>query len=585
MDIKLDIKGRLECAYVREYPFVSLNFCKGDSKVVKKLSIIQYRKIRDLDFEFSSGINVISGTNGTCKTSLLHIVSNSFQSINKNCSWINEKNSIEIIKKVNNVINPKVESLTRGDKQYNDPAIGQKGSLFTVDYFDHASLIFRRHNSKVNNRYSVKPFYQKGTNDSLPYCPVIYLGLSRLFPFGEFQNDDAIEGIKKALPTVYQEEIANIYKQFTGLSISSTEPQKMGDIKVRADFSSDQDGIDSNTISAGEDNLFILITAIVSLKYYYNCIQSNNTVESILLIDELDATLHPSLQFKLLELFNRYSNTYKIQIVFTTHSLSLLEYALNKKYNVIYLIDNISSVIKMETPDIYKIKMYLHSITRDDIYINKVIPVFTEDEEARVFLNILLDYYAEKYASTFSKVRRFFHLVEANIGASNLQSIFDDIYLLKSTMQSICILDGDQKNKQDYSKYVIALPGGDSPEKLIMDYSVQLFDNDDGFWTDEVIINLNYGKVFYRDNIRPDIDSISEKLKELETSGKSTHGVKREMSKKVFKNHKRFFELLFKHWVNNEENDEQIGKFYKDLHVMFKKVAEFHGINPKEWEI
>jgi hypothetical protein len=334
-----------------------------------------------------------------------------------------------------------------------------------------------------------------------------------------------------------------------------------------------------------KSKLMTVAVAIVSLKYYYNCVQSNNTVESILLIDELDATLHPSLQFKLLELFNRYSNTYKIQIVFTTHSLSLLEYALNKKYNVIYLIDNISSVIKMETPDIYKIKMYLHSITRDDIYINKVIPVFTEDEEARVFLNILLDYYAEKYASTFSKVRRFFHLVEANIGASNLQSIFDDIYLLKSTMQSICILDGDQKNKQDYSKYVIALPGGDSPEKLIMDYSVQLFDNDDGFWTDEVIINLNYGKVFYRDNIRPDIDSISEKLKELETSGKSTHGVKREMSKKVFKNHKRFFELLFKHWVNNEENDEQIGKFYKDLHVMFKKVAEFHGINPKEWEI
>ena len=95
-------------------------------------------------------------------------------------------------------------------------------------------------------------------------------------------------------------------------------------------------------------------------------------MESILLIDELDATASIS-PIKLLELFNRYSNTYKIQIVFTTHSLSLLEYALNKKYNVIYLIDNISSVIKMETPDIYKIKMYLHSITRDDIYINKVI--------------------------------------------------------------------------------------------------------------------------------------------------------------------------------------------------------------------
>ncbi|KJR44454.1 Prophage Lp2 protein 4 [Desulfosporosinus sp. I2] len=359
----------------------------------------------------------------------------------------------------------------------------------------------------------------------------------------------------------------------------------MGDIKIRTDFSSDIDGIDSNTISAGEDNLFILISAIVSLKYYYNCIKSDNTVESVLLIDEIDATLHPSLQFSLLKLFYKYSVDYKIQIICTTHSLSLLEYALGKKYNVIYLIDNITTVLKMETPDIYKIKMFLHSITRDEIYINKVIPVFTEDEEARIFLNILLDYYAEKYASTFSKVRHFFHFVNANIGASNLLSIFDDIYLLKSTMQSICILDGDQKNKQDYSKYVIALPGGDSPEKLIMDYSIQLFDNDDCFWTDETILSLNYGKVYYRSNIRPEIDGIQEKLNELIKDNKSTHGIKREMSKKVFTNKRRFFELLFKHWVNNAEHEEQITKFYKDLHVMFKKVAEFHGINSKEWNI
>lgn len=559
--------------------------------MVKKISITQYRKIKNMNFEFSRGINAISGTNGTCKTSLLHIVSNSFQAVNKNCSWINDNACIEIIKKVNNIINPKVETLTRGDKKYNDPAIGQKGSLFTVEYFDQSPLGFRRHNSKIvneykiSNRYAVKPFYQRGTKDTLPYCPVIYLGLSRLFPFGEFNNDDEIEEIKKTLPSAYKQEIEDIYKQFTGLSISSTIPQKMGDIKVRADFFSDHDGIDSNTISAGEDNLFILITAIVSLKYYYNCIQSSNTVESILLIDELDATLHPSLQFKILELFNKYSSDYKIQIIFTTHSLSLLEYALNKKYNVMYLIDNITSVVKMETPDIYKIKMYLHDITRDDIYINKAIPIFTEDEEARVFLNILLDYYSKKYSSTFTKVRRFFHLVDANIGANNLLNIFEDIYLLKSTMQSICILDGDQKSKQDYNKYVIVLPGGDSPEKLIMDYSIQLFDNDDCFWTDETIISLNYGKVYYRDNIRPDIDNISEKLKQLDEEGKSTHGVKREMSKKVFTKHKRFFELLFKHWVNNVEHEEQLNKFYKDLHVMFKKVSEFHGINSKEWNI
>lgn len=81
----------------------------------------------------------------------------------------------------------------------------------------------------------------------------------------------------------------------------------MGDIKTRADFESDKAGIDSNTISAGEDNLFIIISALVSLKYYFQNITSTNEIESVLLIDEFDATLHPSLQFKLLDIFRTHA--------------------------------------------------------------------------------------------------------------------------------------------------------------------------------------------------------------------------------------------------------------------------------------
>lgn len=550
--------------------------------MIKRISIMQYRKMKCLDLDFVNGVNIISGTNGTCKTSLLHIVSNSFQAVTKTCTWVKEKNCLETIKKVNSITNPKIESLTKGDKQHNDPANGHQGTLFNVEYFHRSPLSFRKHDSNINNRYAVKPYYKRGTHDSLPYCPVIYLGLARLFPFGEFQNDSDVEGIKKSLPAEYQQEIADLYNEFTHITISSFEPQKMGDIKIRSDFLSDKSGVDSNTISAGEDNLFILLTALVSLKYYFQCIQSNNNIESILLIDELDATLHPSYQFKLLELFRKYSLDYKIQVIFTTHSLSLLEFALKKKDNVIYLIDNITSIHKMESPDIYKIRMFLHDVTRDDIYTSNVIPVFTEDKEARVFLNILLDYY-EKHINGFASIRRFFHLVDANIGATNLVNIFSDTYLLKSTMQSICILDGDQNSKQNFDKYIIVLPGAESPEKLIMDYSIQLLDNDDPFWTDEIILSLNYGKANYMSSRKPDIDSISQKLLDLTNAGESTHGVERELRKKVFTKHERFFELLFRHWVNNSEHQDQVNKFYNDLHIMFRKVSEFHGINPKEW--
>lgn len=550
--------------------------------MVKKLNIIKYRKLEKMELSMTPNVNVISGTNGTCKTSLLHIISNAHQSVTKNCTWLNNKECLDIIKQINSMTNPKIESLTKGDKEYNDPANGVAGTLFTIDYFNHASLEFRKHNSKISNRYAVKPYYRKGSDDNLPFCPVVYLGLARLYPFGEYQNEDAIKIIKKGLPEEYQKEIAYIYKRLVGINITSVCSQKLGDIKTRADFYSDKAGIDSNTISAGEDNLYIIISALVSLKYYFESIDSVNVVESILLIDEYDATLHPSIQFKLLDIFREYSNKYKIQIFFTTHSLSALEYALKKKDNVVYLIDNETTVLKMEAPDIYKIKMYLHNTTRDNIYLTKSIPLFTEDNEARIFLNIIFDYFEEIHCE-FCGVRKFFHLVDANIGAKNLQAIFNDSYLLQTTMKYICILDGDQKS--DLSKYIITLPGGNSPEKVIMDYALELYDNDSFFWTAETILELNYGKIYFRDNIKQDIEQIASYLQELRRENKSTHGVEREQRKKVFLKHQRFFELLFRHWVHDNEYLESVNKFYKQLNIMFKKVAEFYGINPNLWII
>ncbi|MDR1278143.1 MAG: AAA family ATPase, partial [Treponema sp.] len=327
--------------------------------MIEKIEIKQYRKLKDITLDFSKNINVISGANGTCKTSLLHLISNSFQAVNKNCKWVKDKVCLDIINKINNAVNPKVESLTKGDKQYNDPAWGVKGALFLIHYYKKSILEFRRHNSKKNNRYAVKPFYRPGTKDSLPFLPVIYLGLSRLLPYGEFQNDEAIENIQKELPAEYQSEIINLYEQLTRISILSLSAQKMGDVKTRTDFETKNNGMDSNTISAGEDNIFIILTALISLKYYFQSIKNAKPVESVLLIDELDATLHPSLQIKMQELFSDFSQKYKMQIFFTTHSLSLIESALSRKDNVTYFIDNIDYVSVMENPDIYKIKMNL----------------------------------------------------------------------------------------------------------------------------------------------------------------------------------------------------------------------------------
>lgn len=548
--------------------------------MIKNINIIQYRKLKDLTLSFTKNINAISGTNGTCKTSLLHLLGNSLQAPTKTCSWITDKKCLPIVKAVNNVTNPKVESLTRGDQTYNDPAHGVKGPLFSVDYYGAESLNFRRHNSTQMTRYAVKPKYQPGTKDTLPYCPVIYLGLSRLVPFGEFQNDDALSNIKKKLPQSYQDEIAELYKKFTNYEILFNATKQMGDIKVRSEFSSNIEGIDSNTISAGEDNLSIILTALISLKYYYESISSTNEVESVLLIDEMDATLHPAFQIKLLNLFREMSEAYKMQVVFTTHSMSLLEEMLAKKDNVLYLIDNVTSVFQMEEPDIYKIKMHLQSLTQEDIYEDKVIPLFTEDDEARCLLELLFDYYQKLY-SEFRNVSGLFHKVLTNISAENLTGIFTDSKLLHTTMRSICVLDGDHKS--DITNFIVSLPGKAAPETVLLNYVEKLYNDDDPFWKDRTIVDKGYTKNYYITNIKNIVDNFEADLVRLHENGESAKGKRRSFNKKLFNDNQNFFKLVFKHWIHNPINKSEVERFYNELHVLFLKVAPYHEINPKEW--
>ena len=101
--------------------------------MIKKIRINNYRRLKDIEFELSPNITAISGVNGSCKTSLLHIISNSFKSMTKSNTLLKDKNLVPIINHLNHSVNPKIESLTKGDKIYNDPAPMYKGVLYEID--------------------------------------------------------------------------------------------------------------------------------------------------------------------------------------------------------------------------------------------------------------------------------------------------------------------------------------------------------------------------------------------------------------------------------------------------------------------
>ena len=584
--------------------------------MVKKIKFSHYRKFKDdSDFEFFPNINIISGSNGTCKTSLLHIITNSYQSVKTKNPRIQE-GYIPIFNKLAEGRNLKLESLTKGDKKYVNPAYGTTGPLYSTQYHDEDyELHFRRHNT-VNSddtnlfRFSVKPEYKAGKNERLPERPTIYLGLSRLYPFGEYNS--TAENSNTIIPKEFQDKLKVIwddlemqYHALMRLKITPDDKKLVSEnlegIRTRASFTTASEGIDSNTISSGQDNVYVILKALACLRFYFEGIkpeESYRDVESILLIDEFDATLHPEIQIKLLNHLNTYSVKYRIQIVFTTHSLTLLEEALkNKDINVLYLLDEGLKVRPLSDITETEIEMYLKNCLRDDIFDDKKIPVYTEDAEARIFVKAIFEEYKRrKNSSEITQIIDSFHLVEANLGEENLRNIFSDNFSSSLSKSAIAILDGDQTLSELNKKNNIitlpqpnTIPKDNTPERILIQYSFELFEDIDkkydDFWNSQELMQLGFTRAYFESNIKPSFQSFIEFDNAPNDSEESQKGIRRKRAKKLFQDNIVFLKYVLRYWVMHEDNQKCIYKFLQSLNISFKKIAHIYGKYIHYWDL
>lgn len=553
--------------------------------MISSIDIKQYKKLKNLKLDFTAGVNAISGTNGTCKTSLLYMISNSFQELTTKNNNLIDLKALDAIKRLNDNLNPKIESITKGDKTGNDPAPGVPGILYDIKYMDETVLGFRRHNSRKQSqfpRYSMKPLYRSGESNSLPVMPIIYLGLARLVPFGEVHEEASITSISINLPSDYITSLNDVYSKLTGINVNEVRSQSIKGLKKRADFTSLVDGVDSNTISAGEDNIRIILNALYCLKYYYETLlSSDKEIESILIIDEFDATLHPSMQVQLFEIVKDFSDRYKIQVFFTTHSLYLIEKLLQSRQNVIYLVDNYDEVACLESPSIVNIEKFLKDKISFNVYTDKYIPVLTEDPEARFFIEILFSYLKEKDPEGFGRAVSYFHLIDVSFGSGVLEKLFADKYMGKITLNAICILDGDQES--NLNDNVISLPGSDNPEQVLFKYAQGFLVNETDFWSSKNVLDTGMNKHKFIISINRSIEEIETSIVSLREAGKSTSGKKREKQKKVFNDNFVFFKLAANYWVQDKEKQSCVQLFYDNLYKMFQKVSVVNGLHRSLW--
>lgn len=560
--------------------------------MIEKIEFLKYKRLENIEVTLGKGVISIMGTNGTCKSSLLHIISNSYQALENSSDYLNDSQCLKIIKAINQMVNPKIETLNKGDRKYNDPAPEYIGNYYQCTYSNGLTLKFRKHNQKDSNRYRVIPKYESKSNDKLPYGMVIYLGLGRLNAYGEYQDDNSITKIssKSTLPQKYQKELLEKYNDFTRYHIEELNYEKMGELKKRGDFTTTLKGNDSNTISAGEDNLLIILTALYSLKYFSESLKDEfKDVPGILLIDELDATLHPEFQAKLLTLFKEVCIDYQnINIVFTSHSMSVLQECNRNKSKVIYLTDNITKVGQMTEPDEFKIRASLENRLGRDYYSNRQIPVLTEDKQAQDFLNVIIDYFknSEPYKTQSEKALQHIKLIDSSFSSESLKKLFVESKIDRQNLQMIAIVDGDRESNPTYS--LIALPGKNSPEKIVFDICKSLKSRQDENEVEILLTRLmdehNCSIKYIEDNIITEIKKIDAKIGLLKEQGESTHGVRRNLNKVLYEKYSSIFVDMFKFWVKDEKNVKELNKFYYELRSCFKQNSPYYGLDQNIWK-
>jgi len=300
-------------------------------KTIDSIYIKNFRSLKERKLELGKHITIITGKNGTMKSSLLGLIAHPFSPSGDDIKDVFGDILKTDMKDVFRL------SLEKDKDQY------EYFILLTSDKDEKIIEPIRIFLSSDDKRHRVV-VSGKNKGDGNFNMKTNYVNLQRLFPIintqakeTEIQLTDKDKGF---LAMAYQQII-----QKTEYSKSSTVQEKT----LKRTLSPKDSYYDYNSISSGEDNLGAILLRLLSFKKLIDDQNKQNMLQGILCIDEIEASLHPSAVINLFEFLLKFSKKNNIQIVFTTHSLHLMQYCLDKyiksNNNDEIKINNISTIM------------------------------------------------------------------------------------------------------------------------------------------------------------------------------------------------------------------------------------------------
>jgi predicted ATP-binding protein involved in virulence len=522
------------------------------------IDITRFRKLKNIKFDIGERITIIAGHNGIGKSTILGLIANGseFKGHKSYFDKIYQSQFQEIfhldldsdyIKEKEN----KYSVLMQYD--YNEQNIHKK---CTVSKHGEDRLKIVPRNATIEGTLTNEAIDDVGANAKVS-IPTIYIGMSRVIPIGE--SDKNLYSLTTS-SNIDESDIIFLnesYKQIIGNENIGADRISKQNLRHSSKRSIGPDFMDYpyQSVSLGQDSLSSILTAILSFRKL-NRELGNEYRGGILIIDEIDACLHPSAQEKLLKVLDDSSKKLGLQIICTSHSLTIIKEIMGKKiatsqniadnkvyYNVIYLQNTMNPTI-MSNPNYKKIKndMFLRSTNFFDDF--QEIKVYLEDDEALFFLNTIIN---NNDQINLDGIR--LNKISAKINCDTLLKLPSKDSYFKSVVITV---DGDTKSKSTYLQLIedndniCALPGTYSPEKTLHEYLEDLVQNPvHPYWIENQEIVHSQ---LVRDSILPEIDG------QLKTASDKKA---REYYKEWFKKYKILFERtqIIRHWMNDNIDD------------------------------
>lgn len=535
--------------------------------LLKKMHVEQFRNMHNLEIKFGKRLTVISGKNGTAKSTILGLVAQLF---NFRKDYVNnEELSFKTISGDN--FTSQFKEHFRISKQHDKPN-SLKVRFEVYDSYlncdlNELELTLNNYSDRVKPRaVARKNKITKHTNNTSRKVthPIIYLSLKRLYPIPEREEGTRDIEYLQNNKAEYINLCNEIIGKTSGVSLTSTEGKVVSSSVVHGD------NYDHESVSSGEDNIGQIVQAIFSFKKLKE--DYNNYKGGILIIDEADAGLFPFAQKNLIKKLIKFSKDLNLQIILTTHSTLIIEQVYDRAkadqnglFKNIFL-TNSSGTLSIKNE--YTWSNIFHDLLMEPIPTSKEmelpkINLYFEDAEARDFFKRLI------YKGIFKK---YIKLLDIKMGCKDYAKLAK-LEIPEFSIRSILILDADVsfKNIQSY-KSILLLPTTQPPDRLLFKFLYYL-DANDKFWkndrqfTKEVFENLtNVSIIVSRLGLNGTYEENFDTLVQNDLDDSSTNGL-RELFKGFYNDAK--LQLLINGSVKNNPF-EYFLRLNKDIRINFQ---------------